>query len=330
MCLASVLLLMAGAMPAAVPEKPWFDPATHHERFVSANGVRFEVLDWGGSGPALIFLHGLGENPHIFDDIAPAFANRYRVIAYARRGHGRSDARGPYDLPVLTEDLRGLMDALGIAKATLVGWSIGGSEITSMAIKYPQRVESLIYFDGLFDYDDPVFAQAVKSAPAELDGLTPDAMTSLDAYRDYLRTVVFAGLDDIGRVEAYLRDEVVALPDGTVKPVTPDSVQDEILKSARLPREYARVQCRALAFVGTTGFSEPIADPKRRAVVQAFEANALGPFRARSIEHARRELRNLKIVVVPGAHATFFLVSRAQVVQAMREFLLAITRHKTS
>src|SRR5271165_6426931 len=80
---------------------------------VNANGVRLNYLDWGGSGPPLILIHGLGDNPHIFDDLAPAFTDRFRVVAYARRGHGQSEAKAPYDTATLTEDLRGLMDGLG-------------------------------------------------------------------------------------------------------------------------------------------------------------------------------------------------------------------------
>jgi hypothetical protein len=72
-------------------------------KFVNVNGVRLQYLDWGGSGAALIFIHGLGDSPHAFDDIARAFRDRFRTIAYARRGHGRSQAKGPYDHATLTE-----------------------------------------------------------------------------------------------------------------------------------------------------------------------------------------------------------------------------------
>jgi hypothetical protein len=100
--------------------KPWSDPSPHKVGFVTVNRVRLNYLDWGGSGPALILIHGMGANPHWFDDLAPAFTDRFHVIAYARRGHGESESKSPYDTATLTEDLRGLMDALGIAKANLV------------------------------------------------------------------------------------------------------------------------------------------------------------------------------------------------------------------
>jgi pimeloyl-ACP methyl ester carboxylesterase len=68
-------------------------------------------------GLALILIHGCGDNPHIFDDFAHACTDRIRVIAYARRGHGESEAKGPCDRETLAEDLRGLPDRIAIANA---------------------------------------------------------------------------------------------------------------------------------------------------------------------------------------------------------------------
>ena len=121
------------------------------EHFVTINGVRLQYLDWGGTGRALIFVHGGMDNPHAFDDLAPAFTDRFRAIAYARRGHGRSDGKGPFDTETLTEDLRALLDILHIDRADLAGWSMGGNEITGMAIRYPERVNRIVYLDGAFD-----------------------------------------------------------------------------------------------------------------------------------------------------------------------------------
>ena len=62
------------------------DTSPHTEHVVEVNGVKLEYLDWGGPGEVLILLHGSGDNPHVFDDLAPAFMDRFHVIAYARRG----------------------------------------------------------------------------------------------------------------------------------------------------------------------------------------------------------------------------------------------------
>jgi pimeloyl-ACP methyl ester carboxylesterase len=160
----------------------WSDPAQHKNGFVETNGVRLHYLDWGGSGPALILIHGYTDDPCIFDDLASAFTDRFRVIAYARRGHGQSDAKEPYDTATLTEDLRGLMDELGIAKAHLAGWSMGGNEITAMAGTHPERVDRIVYLDAAYDWGEPTSADAFKSLPTETTPTDSD-MKSLDAYR---------------------------------------------------------------------------------------------------------------------------------------------------
>src|SRR5260370_37476646 len=100
--------------------------------FVTANGIRLHYLDWGGLGPVLILIHGGLDNAHIFDDRAPAFTGRFRVIAYDLRGHGRSEAKRPFDATTRTEDLRALMDRLGIANGHLARWVLAGNDIRSM------------------------------------------------------------------------------------------------------------------------------------------------------------------------------------------------------
>jgi pimeloyl-ACP methyl ester carboxylesterase len=53
-------------------------------------GVQLEVLDWGGTGQPMIFLSGLGNTAHIWDDFAPRFMGSHHVYAITRRGFGRS------------------------------------------------------------------------------------------------------------------------------------------------------------------------------------------------------------------------------------------------
>ena len=89
----------------------WTDASPHTTGVVTANGIHLNYLDWGGTGPNLILIHGLGDNPHVFDEIVPSFGGQFRIVAYARRGHGRSSKTGPFDTGTLTEDLKTLMDS---------------------------------------------------------------------------------------------------------------------------------------------------------------------------------------------------------------------------
>jgi pimeloyl-ACP methyl ester carboxylesterase len=302
-------------------KKAWSDAAPHKSGFVTANGIRLHYLDWGGSGAALILIHGFGANPHHFDDLASAFTDRFQVIAYARRGHGRSDAKGPYDTATLTEDLRGLMDALDIAKAHLAGWSMGGNEITAMAGTHPERVNRIVYLEAAYDWADPAFMAALKSYP--LDMTTPaSAMTSLDTYREYQRTVLYPGVSDASRFEAYIRDLVVIQPDGTVRQRMSDSVRQAL--EARVltdRRDYTKVRSPALAIYAEKMLDARYGDSAQRAKISAWEQNHMVPFRAASIERVRRELPGVEIVNVPGTHDDFVFTSREQVVGAMLRFL---------
>src|SRR5580700_10909616 len=139
----------------------------HKSGFVCANGIRLHYLDWGGLGPVLILIHGGLDDAHIFDDLAPAFTDHFRVIAYDLRGHGHSHAKGPFDTTTRTEDLRGLMDSLSIAKAHLASWSLGGNDITAMAGTHPERVGSIVYLEGAYDWGSPDLADAFKSVPID-------------------------------------------------------------------------------------------------------------------------------------------------------------------
>jgi pimeloyl-ACP methyl ester carboxylesterase len=304
-------------------------PAAPVEGFVETNGVRLQYLEWtgperAGARPTLILLHGLGDNPHIFDDLASAFTDRFRVIAYARRGSGSSDVKGPYDVVTLTADLRGLMDALGVAKAALVGHSAGGDEITRMAAEYPARVDRIIYLDAAYDWADPEFHKAYD-ALVKLDGLQrPAAATaSLDALRAYAKATAYQSLDDMRRVEAHLRAGVVIQPDGSVKDRLPREVRDALYAALWVNprREYTRVRCAALAIYPEHVSSPEALQPDQRAGLLAYENTYWNPFRTRSIERVRRELHGVEIVHVPGIHSSFFLTDRQPVVAAMRKFL---------
>jgi pimeloyl-ACP methyl ester carboxylesterase len=316
--------LWLSAAAANATAKSWVDTSPHKEGFVTANGITLEYLDWGGTGEVLILLHGSGDNPHVFDDLAPAFTDRFHVIAYARRGHGRSQARPPYDTATLTEDLRGLMDALGISRASLVGWSLGGNEITAMAALHPERVDKLVYLDAAYDWADPDYKAAFRAIPRILFDTPAAAMKSLDAYIAYEKASDYTQLDDIRRVEAYLRESVVVRQDGSVQPRIPEDVITALTAAlwTNPPRDYRRVRSPALAIFAESMIDLHDADTKRREQGAAWERQYIAPFRVKSIARIRRELTNVQILAVPGAHDSFFLTSRAQVVQAMRQFLL--------
>jgi len=101
-----------------------------------------------GQGEPLILLHGNGEDSSYFVHQMDAFAEHFRVIALDTRGHGQTP-RGtmPFTIRQFADDLLAFMDARGIGKAHLLGFSDGGNIAMIFAIRHPERVDRLI-LDG--------------------------------------------------------------------------------------------------------------------------------------------------------------------------------------
>ncbi len=100
------------------------------------------------SGPALVFINSLGCDLRIWDGVVPALMDRFHVLRYDKRGHGLTDAPpGPYTIREHSQDLAGLLDALAIDTAVLVGISVGGLVAMDFALLHPERVRGLVLCD---------------------------------------------------------------------------------------------------------------------------------------------------------------------------------------
>jgi pimeloyl-ACP methyl ester carboxylesterase len=98
--------------------------------------------DVTGNGEPLVLVHAGIADRRMWDGQLQALGERYRVIRYDMRGCGRSEA--PADLPFSHhEDLRGLLDYLGIERALLTGCSIGARTVIDFALAHPERVRAL-------------------------------------------------------------------------------------------------------------------------------------------------------------------------------------------
>jgi pimeloyl-ACP methyl ester carboxylesterase len=112
-----------------------------------------------GNGPPVVLLHGLGCGRRMWFHQIPALQNRFRVIAYDRRGHGLTDAPATateYSAAHLARDLVGVLDALKIERAAIVGFSLGGGPALALAASKPERVSRLVLADVGAGADDPV------------------------------------------------------------------------------------------------------------------------------------------------------------------------------
>lgn len=112
------------------------------------NGVGVEYAIDGDAGPWLVMSHSLGCTKEMWDPQMPALAGRYRVLRYDTRGHGKSEGTaGAYTLEQLADDAAALMDHLGVARATWVGFSMGGMIGQVFALRHAARVQALVLAD---------------------------------------------------------------------------------------------------------------------------------------------------------------------------------------
>jgi 3-oxoadipate enol-lactonase len=101
-----------------------------------------------GCGEPVVLVHGITLDARMWDRQFRFLSQHYKVIRYDTRGHGRSAGIIPFSPYWLHEDLRGLLDALGIESAHLVGLSMGGQTVVDFAVTYAERVRSLVHADG--------------------------------------------------------------------------------------------------------------------------------------------------------------------------------------
>ncbi len=140
---------------------------------MGVNGLNIHYLDHGTAGkPALLCIHGLTGNAHNFDALAPHLSTAYHVRAIDVRGRGDSGwgPPGEYTPQNYMTDLAGFLDAMGIARVTLVGTSMGGMISIVFAGGYPERVERVVLNDIGPDIDPAGIARIqgyVGSAPSE-------------------------------------------------------------------------------------------------------------------------------------------------------------------
>lgn len=210
------------APPAPSPDGEW--PEVGLVRV--AEGVQLEFRDWGGSGPPIVLLTGLGNTAAVFDDLAPRLTAGHRVIGLTRRGYGGSTTtEDGYDVATRVADDIAALDALGIDRALLVGHSIAGDELTGIARARPDLPVGLVYLDAAFDRSDPA-ALAVQECWSKVPGVDEVLTFSPDEVREVDGELQLISLEAAARVtEASLgarqpmseiRRNNVLQPDGTV------------------------------------------------------------------------------------------------------------------
>jgi pimeloyl-ACP methyl ester carboxylesterase len=132
-------------------------------RRIQVGDLTVSVTDTG-DGPPVVLLHGLACGGRMWTHQIRALKERFRVIAYDQRGHGQTDAPAAatsYSAGHLARDLVGVLDALKIERAAIVGFSLGGGSALALAASKPERVSRLVLADVGAGADDPVKIDAL-------------------------------------------------------------------------------------------------------------------------------------------------------------------------
>lgn len=279
------------------------DKSPHKSAFVTANGIKMNYLDWGGTGDAIILLAGLGNDAHVFDEIAPSFTDKFHVIGLTRRGFGETDrpAKG-YETVTRVEDIRAFMDAMKIPRAHLVGHSLAGDEMTLFASMYPQRVIKMVYLDAA--YDRRKNFSCVNDMPG---GGFPPAFMRI-----------------IGEVMNCPGWEKIIAPD--MPPPDMVNVQVSTMKAAmQFVPDYKKITAPSLAIYADTEVPQTAGklDDQTQKKLEAWWKVHETPKARASIEQFRKEMKNGQVVEIKGAtHYVFVGAYKDQVVKLMKDFLM--------
>ncbi|GIL40922.1 epoxide hydrolase [Rhodospirillales bacterium TMPK1] len=140
--LAALLL----TVPAVAQVEPF--PRSFHTEMIDTNGVKLHVRV-GGTGPAVVLLHGYGETGDMWAPLAADLARDHRVIVPDLRGMGLSSRpAGGYDKKTQGVDIAGMLDVLKVEKTDLITHDIGNMVGYAFAAQYPQRVTKFVLMDA--------------------------------------------------------------------------------------------------------------------------------------------------------------------------------------
>ncbi len=117
-------------------------PPEVYDVTVHGHRVRFRI---GGSGPLIVFIHGITGNSEQWQPVMELLCDRFTVVAPDLLGHGESaKPRGDYSLGAYASGIRDLLIGLGAERATVVGHSLGGGVAMQFAYQFPERCERLV------------------------------------------------------------------------------------------------------------------------------------------------------------------------------------------
>ena len=124
------------------------------DQYADVNGIKI-CYEEAGEGEPLLLVHGFGSKKESWIAQFPVFSKYFKVIRFDNRGAGKSDRpKGDYTMDIFADDIKGLMDYLGIEKTNIAGWSLGGMIVQNFVLKYPEKVKKVILINTNYGFPD--------------------------------------------------------------------------------------------------------------------------------------------------------------------------------
>ncbi len=267
--------------------------------YVNTNGIKI-AYDLTGTGHPLVFITGVGYGKWFWHKVVPELAQHFQVITFDNRGAGDSDKpAGPYTVPMMAADTAGLLDALGIKGAYVMGHSLGGYIAQELMVTRPDLIGKLILASTNFG--------GTKVIP-----ITPEAMNVLT--------------DRSGDpVELVKRGIAIACAPGFAEQ-QPNVVQELLQYRFTNPVPPAQYAAQVAAGAGTMAYTDEQVDARMKAIqvptlILFGEHDRVVP--PGNAELMAQKIVGAKIKILPNTGHIFPIEDPAATVSAITEFFYA-------
>ncbi|NHJ22244.1 MAG: alpha/beta hydrolase [Candidatus Lokiarchaeota archaeon] len=146
------------------------------EQYAKVNGVKL-CYEIHGEGEPLFLIHGFGVKKETWMAQVPVLSKHFKVITLDNRGAGKSERPdAEYTMEIFADDINALMEHLGIEKANIAGWSLGGMIVQNFVLKYPERVNKLILINTNYGFPDeggPTVYKNMRLSELEMKKVDP-------------------------------------------------------------------------------------------------------------------------------------------------------------
>jgi pimeloyl-ACP methyl ester carboxylesterase len=182
----AALGLSAFPIAALLGQTPSSAEPAVHEAYLNVPGARIFYRDTGGSGVPVVLLHAATGSSRVWEYQIPAFTGAgYRVIAFDRRGWGRTEISAGESQPgTAADDLLALLDQLKLDRVHVVGTAAGAFVALDFALSYPKRLRSLVFANSIGGVQDPDFIQlGIRLRPPQFNTLPAEFRELGPSYR---------------------------------------------------------------------------------------------------------------------------------------------------